>query len=127
MADSLHRLFDAVLASRDKDPLASRTGRLLRSSKRKIAKKLAEEAAEVALEAVMGHRQEVIRESADLMYHVMVLWAATGVRPQDVWAEMDRREKLMGIAEKLPKGGIPALVPDKSPVPIDRARRRRAR
>ena len=127
MADSLHRLFDAVLASRDKDPLASRTGRLLRSSKRKIAKKLAEEAAEVALEAVMGHRQEVIRESADLMYHVMVLWAATGVKPQDVWAEMDRREKLMGIAEKLPKGGVPSLGPDKSPVPIDRARRRRAR
>jgi phosphoribosyl-ATP pyrophosphohydrolase len=127
MADSLHRLFDAVLASRDKDPLASRTGRLLRSSKRKIAKKLAEEAAEVALEAVMGHRQEVIRESADLMYHVMVLWAATGVRPQDVWAEMDRRERLMGIAEKLPKGGVPSLVPDKGPVPIERARRRRAR
>jgi phosphoribosyl-ATP pyrophosphohydrolase len=127
MADSLHRLFEAVLASREKDPLASRTGRLLRSSKRKIAKKLAEEAAEVALEAVMGHRQEVIRESADLMYHVMVLWAATGVRPQDVWAEMDRREKLFGIAEKLPKGGLPGANGDKSPVPIDRARRRRAR
>jgi phosphoribosyl-ATP pyrophosphohydrolase len=127
MADSLHRLFDAVLASRDKDPLASRTGRLLRASKRKIAKKVAEEAAEVALEAVMGHRNEVIRESADLMYHVMVLWAATGVKPQDVWSEMDRREKMMGIAEKLPKGGVPGLVPDKSPVPIERARRRRAR
>jgi phosphoribosyl-ATP pyrophosphohydrolase len=116
-----------VLASKTKDPLASRTGRLLRSSRRKIAKKLAEEAAEVALEAVMGHRQEVIRESADLMYHVMVLWAATGVRPQDVWAEMDRREKLLGIAEKLPKAGVAALEPDKGPVPIDRARRRRAR
>lgn len=127
MADSLHRLFDAVLASRNKDPLASRTGRLLRSSKRKIAKKLAEEAAEVALEAVAGHRQEVIRESADLVYHLMVLWAATGVRPHDVWTEMDRREKLLGIAEKMPKGGLPTISSDKAPVPIDRARRRRAR
>jgi phosphoribosyl-ATP pyrophosphohydrolase len=127
MADSLHRLFDAVLASRSKDPLASRTGRLLRSSKRKIAKKLAEEAAEVALEAVAGHRQEVIRESADLVYHLMVLWAATGVRPHDVWTEMDRREKLLGIAEKMPKGGLPSINSDKAPVPIDRARRRRGR
>jgi phosphoribosyl-ATP pyrophosphohydrolase len=127
MTDSLHRLFDAVLASKSKDPLASRTGRLLRSSKRKIAKKVAEEAAEVAIEAVAGNRQEVIRESADLMYHLMVLWAANGVQPKDVWAEMDRREKLMGIAEKMPKGGIPGLVPDKIPVPIERARRRRAR
>ena len=127
MADSLHRLFDAVLASKTKDPLASRTGRLIRSSKRKIAKKVAEEAAEVAIEAVAGNRSEVIRESADLMYHVMVLWAACGVQPKDVWAEMDRREKLFGIAEKMPKAGVPGSEPDKTPVPIERARRRRDR
>ena len=127
MADSLHRLFDAVLASKTKDPLASRTGRLIRSSKRKIAKKVAEEAAEVAIEAVAGNRSEVIRESADLMYHVMVLWAACGVQPKDVWAEMDRREKLLGIAEKMPKNGVHGSEPDKTPVPIERARRRRDR
>jgi phosphoribosyl-ATP pyrophosphohydrolase len=127
MTDSLHRLFEAVTASRHKDPLTSRTGRLLRSSKRKIAKKVAEEAAEVALDAVAGNRQEVIRESADLIYHVVVLWAATGVQPKDVWAEMDRREKILGIAEKLPKGDLPGTLRDKSPVPIERARRRRAR
>jgi phosphoribosyl-ATP pyrophosphohydrolase len=127
MTDSLHRLFDAVAASRNKDPLTSRTGRLLRSGKRKIAKKVAEEAAEVALDAVAGTRQEVIRESADLLYHLVVLWAATSVQPKDVWAEMDRREKVLGIAEKIPKGGLSDAARDKSPVPIDRARRRRVR
>lgn len=127
MTDSLHRLFDAVLASRNKDPLTSRTGRLLRAGKRKIAKKVAEEAAEVALDAVAGNRQEVIRESADLLYHLAVLWAATNVLPKEIWAEMDRREKILGIAEKIPKGGMPDAIRDKNPVPIDRARRRRAR
>jgi phosphoribosyl-ATP pyrophosphohydrolase len=131
MTDSLHRLFDAVVASKNKDPLASRTGRLLRASKQKIAKKLAEEAAEVAIEAVSGHRQDVIRESADLIYHLAVLWASMGIQPKDVWAEMDKRERLLGIAEKMPKNGLagiaPGLVPDKAPVPIERARRRRVR
>ena len=127
MTDSLHRLFDAVIASRNKDPLTSRTGRLLRAGKRKIAKKVAEEAAEVALDAVAGNRQEVIRESADLLYHLAVLWVATGVQPKDVWTEMDRREKVLGIAEKIPKGGLPDAARDKNPVSIDRARRRRSR
>jgi phosphoribosyl-ATP pyrophosphohydrolase len=103
MNDSLERLFNAVRASRAKDPLASRTARLLASGKHKIAKKVAEEAAEVALEAVTGRRNEVILESADLLYHLVVLWQEAGVDLKDIWNEMDRRERLMGIAEKLPK------------------------
>jgi phosphoribosyl-ATP pyrophosphohydrolase len=103
MNDSLERLFEAVRASRAKDPAASRTARLLAAGKRKIAKKVAEEAAEVALEAVIGRRREVILESADLLYHLVVLWQEAGVDVKDIWAEMDRRERLMGIAEKLPK------------------------
>lgn len=69
----------------------------------KISKKLAEEAVELALEATAGKRGEIIRESADLMYHMVVLWVETGVDPKEIWAELDRREKLFGIAEKLPK------------------------
>jgi phosphoribosyl-ATP pyrophosphohydrolase len=103
MNDSLERLFEAVRASRAKDPAASRTARLLAAGKRKIAKKVAEEAAEVALEAVIGRRREVILESADLLYHLVVLWQEAGVDVKDIWGEMDRRERLMGIAEKLPK------------------------
>jgi phosphoribosyl-ATP pyrophosphohydrolase len=69
----------------------------------KMAKKLAEEAIEVLLEAVGNDRDAVIRESADLLYHLVVLWTACGVLPNDVWNEMERRERLFGLAEKLPK------------------------
>lgn len=68
-----------------------------------MAKKLAEEAIEVVIDAVNGDSEAVIRESADLLYNLTVLWASAGVRPEDVWREMTRREDMLGIAEKLPK------------------------
>jgi phosphoribosyl-ATP pyrophosphohydrolase len=68
-----------------------------------MAKKLAEEAVEVVIDAMNGDREAVIRESADLIYNLVVLWVASGIRPEDVWKEMDRRERLLGIAEKVPK------------------------
>ena len=77
-----------------------------------MAKKLAEEAIEVVIDAVNGNSEAVVRESADLLYNLAVLWASAGVRPEDVWGEMERREQLLGIAEKLPKS--PAKMP-KSP------------
>jgi len=103
MSDSLSRLYDAVLAAKDADPAASRTARLLRSGRPKMGKKLAEEAVEVVIDAVTGNRDAVVRESADLLYQLIVLWVSSGVRPEDVWSEMKRRERLLGIAEKMPK------------------------
>ncbi len=103
MADSVTRLHDAVIAVRGTDPTKSRTARLLRSGRAKIAKKLAEEAVEVVIDAMHGQTEAVIRESADLLYNLVVLWVHAGIHPDDVWAEMQRREKLFGIAEKLPK------------------------
>ena len=103
MSDSIERLYDAVLAARGLDPATSRTARLFQRGPAKIAKKLAGEAVGVALETVNGDRDAVVRESADLIYNLMVLWARAGVRPEDVWTEMARREQLMGIAEKCPK------------------------
>lgn len=50
-----------------------------------------------------GDRDAVVRESADLIYNLVVLWISSGIRPEDVWKEMDRRERLLGIAEKMPK------------------------
>jgi phosphoribosyl-ATP pyrophosphohydrolase len=114
MGDSLERLYLAVLAAKDLDPAASRTARLFRRGPAKMAKKLAEEAIEVVIDAVNGKRDAVIRESADLLYNLTVLWASAGVRPQDVWTEMDRREAMLGIAEKLPKSALksaPPLIP----------------
>jgi phosphoribosyl-ATP pyrophosphohydrolase len=71
-----------------------------------MAKKLAEEAIEVVIDAVNGNSGAVVRESADLLYNLTVLWASAGVRPEDVWREMERREHLLGIAEKLPKSAV---------------------
>jgi phosphoribosyl-ATP pyrophosphohydrolase len=103
MTDSISRLYQATLDCRHDDPSTSRTARLLRSGRSKMAKKLAEEAVEVVIDAMHGGRDAVIRESADLIYNLVVLWVATGIRPEDVWREMDRRERLLGIAEKVPK------------------------
>ena len=106
MSDSLERLYLAVIAAKDLDPAKSRTARLFQRGPARMAKKLAEEAIEVVIDAVNGNTPAVIRESADLLYNLAVLWAAAGVRPEDVWSEMERREHLLGIAEKLPKSAL---------------------
>ena len=103
MTDSLDRLHQAVLAARKADPDSSRTARLLLSGRDKMAKKLAEEAAEVVIDATSGRPDGVVRESADLLYNLVVLWVSAGVSPNDVWKEMERRERLFGLAEKVPK------------------------
>ena len=103
MSDSIDRLYQAVMAARSADPARSRTARLLQSGRGKMAKKLAEEAVEVVIDAMHGERGAVVKESADLIYHLVVLWVAAGLHPDEVWAEMARRERLLGIAEKLPK------------------------
>jgi phosphoribosyl-ATP pyrophosphohydrolase len=103
MNDSLDRLFASVLAARDRNPATSRTSKLFRGGVQKMAKKLIEEAIEVGLEAVQMNREGAILESADVLYHLAVVWAECGVTPADVLGELDRRERLYGIAEKLPK------------------------
>jgi phosphoribosyl-ATP pyrophosphohydrolase len=113
MSDSLERLYQAVLAARDLDPATSRTARLFQRGPSKMAKKLAEEAIEVVIDAVNGKADAVVRESADLLYNLTVLWASAGVTPEDVWREMERREDMLGIAEKLPKAKAPKAVDGK--------------
>src|SRR5471030_2413633 len=106
MSDSLDRLYTSVLAARGRNPALSRTSRLFRDGVQKMAKKLAEEALEVGLDAVQMNRESVIIESADLLYHLVVVWAECGVSPADVVGEIERRERIYGIAEKLPKRPI---------------------
>ena len=126
MTDSVDRLHEAVVAARHGDPASSRTARLLRSGRSKMAKKLAEEAIEVVIDAMHGNRDAVVRESADLLYNLVVLWVSAGVTPKEVWKEMERRERLMGIAEKLPKD-LPDADPRRKIVALEsrRARKRR--
>src|SRR6476659_2123211 len=113
MTDSVDRLYGAVIAAKDADPAHSRTARLLRSGRAKMAKKLAGEVVEVVIDAMNGSRDAVVRESADLIYNLVVLWVAAGVQPKEVWKEMERRERLMGIAEKIPKQSAEAEQPRK--------------
>jgi phosphoribosyl-ATP pyrophosphohydrolase len=106
MTDSIDRLYQAVVVAQNADPATSRTARLFRSGRGKMAKKLAEEAVEVVIDAIDGNSAAVVKESADLVYNLVVLWVAAGIEPGQVWAEMDRRERLFGIAEKLPKRSL---------------------
>src|SRR4029078_11011664 len=71
MTDSIARLYDAVIAARGADPEKSRTARLLRAGRAKMAKKLAEEAVEVVIDAMHGQPEAVVMESADLIYNLV--------------------------------------------------------
>ena len=100
-ATEIARLYDALDSVNEcENP---RTARLLASGRSKVAQKVIEEAGELALEAVRHRSRSVVRESADLVYHLVVLWHECGVAPDEVWAEMRRRADKLGIAEKLPK------------------------
>lgn len=96
--------FDRLLAQLATPP-TKRTRALLRADTTRKARKLVEEATEVSLDAVRGHRRGVVEESVDLLYHLAVLWRDQGIDPGEIWAEMDRRAAVIGIAEKLPKKG----------------------
>ena len=124
MADSVARLYDAVIEARSADPAKSRTARLLRAGRAKMAKKLGEEAVEVVIDAMHGQPEAVVRESADLVYNLVVLWVHAGVSPDDVWDEMRRRERLFGIAEKMPKNMVQAA-PRRRVVSLDAGRARK--
>jgi phosphoribosyl-ATP pyrophosphohydrolase len=96
----LDRLFTVVESRRDADPTSSHSARLLSRGPAKVAQKFGEEAVECLIEAVRGDRDAVIAESADVLYHLVVVWVSTGVAPEEVWAELMRREGVSGIAEK---------------------------
>ena len=96
----LDRLWSVVMNRRDADPTISHSARLLSRGTAKVAQKFGEEAVECLIEAVRGDRDAVIAESADVLYHLVVVWVSTGGAPAEVWAELMRREGVSGIAEK---------------------------
>ncbi|MDQ7248427.1 phosphoribosyl-ATP diphosphatase [Dongia sedimenti] len=96
----LEHLYQVILSRRGADPAQSNTARLFAKGKKKIAQKLGEEAVETVIEGVKGDKDGVIAESADLLYHLLVLWAALDVKPDAVWDALRSREGISGIAEK---------------------------
>jgi phosphoribosyl-ATP pyrophosphohydrolase len=115
MGDAIIRLHRAAQACRHDDRSTSRTARLLRSGRSKIAKKFADEAVEVVIDAVHGDRDTIINESANLLYNLVVLWISADVRPEVVWKEMDRRERRFGIAKKVSKKSPNRKPPNRKP------------
>lgn len=98
---AIERLAEGIReATEDRHP---RTVKLLAAGPLRAAQKLGEEAIEVGLEAAIGNREGVIRESADLLYQLVVAWTCMEILPQEIWWEMRRRELAHGLAEKLPK------------------------
>jgi phosphoribosyl-ATP pyrophosphohydrolase len=96
----LDRLYQVIDSRRGADPAVSHTARLFQKGTRKIAQKVGEEAVEAVIEAVRGKRDRLVSESADLMYHLLVMWADARINPAEVWQELARREGMSGIEEK---------------------------
>lgn len=100
MTHRLEELFAVIRSRKDADPASSYTAKLYAKGLPQIAKKLGEEGVEAALAGVAGTREEVIAESADLLYHLLVLWAAREVAPDEVWQVLAERTGTSGLAEK---------------------------
>ena len=100
MSHTLDKLFATIAARRGADPQQSYTAKLLAGGPERCAKKFGEEAVETVIAAAAGKQAEVITESADALYHLMVLWAACGVEPDQVWQTLAAREGRSGLEEK---------------------------
>jgi phosphoribosyl-ATP pyrophosphohydrolase len=96
----LDRLWQVIEGRRGTDPQTSYTARLFAAGRAKIAQKLGEEAVEAVIASLAEQPSALVAESADLLYHLLVLWADAGVSPAEVAAELARREGTSGIAEK---------------------------
>ncbi len=96
----LDRIYRVIESRRGADPEISYVARLLRKGRSKLAQKVGEEAVEAALAAIEPDSRHLVEESADLIFHLLVLWADAGVRPEDVWSELQAREGKSGIDEK---------------------------
>ena len=103
----IQQLFNTILSRKQADPKSSYVASLFAKGNKKIAQKVGEEATETVLASAGGDQEEIIAESADLLFHLLVLWAAHGVTPEMVSDELKRREGTSGIDEKLSRKDKP--------------------
>lgn len=96
----LQALYDLIEGRKSADPNSSYVAKLFAKGPEKIAQKLGEEAVETVIAALREGKDATISESADLIFHLMVLWADMGIKPDDVWQELARREGVSGLEEK---------------------------
>ena len=98
--DVLDQLYAVIEARKDAPLSESYSATLLAEAPEKPARKLAEETTEVVIEALKNDKEALVRESADLLYHLMVVWVAAGLKPAEVWQELAARQNRSGLAEK---------------------------
>jgi phosphoribosyl-ATP pyrophosphohydrolase len=103
-ATVLERLYRTIVSRRGSDPQTSYTAKLFAKGRQKIARKVGEEAIEVVVAAMTETPERLADESADVLYHLLVLWAEAGVQPGEVWAKLAARESVSGLAEKEARG-----------------------
>ncbi len=96
----LNKLFEVIESRKGGDPAESYVASLYAKGTSKIAQKVGEEAVETCIEAIQGDKQKVAEESADLLFHLMVLWADAGLKPQDITNILERRMGTSGHNEK---------------------------
>ncbi len=96
----IDRLYATIFSRKGADPKRSYTAKLLKAGVAQCAKKLGEEGVEAALAGVVGRKKEIVSESADVLYHLLVLWVATGVKPKSVYDALEARQSRSGIVEK---------------------------
>ena len=101
----IEELFAVIESSKGKDSKTSYTAKLFATGRGGITKKFGEEAVETVVAALSESPDQVIRESADLLYHLLVLWAEVGIEPNQVWAELESRKGVSGLDEKASRPG----------------------
>lgn len=99
-SDVIDRLFEVIESRKGGDASESYTASLFSAGSGKICQKLGEEATETIVAALEGTPKDVISESADLLYHLLVLWAQTGVTPDEVRQVLSQRQGMSGLEEK---------------------------
>ena len=100
MADyDVEKLYNDLLKKKKFDKEISYTSSLL-SEKNLLAKKIGEESIEVILEYLNNNKKSLIKESADLLYHLIVVWISADVKPAEVWNELQKRKGTSGLNEK---------------------------
>lgn len=105
MSETLSRLYTTIESRKKDDPEQSYTAKLFAKGRSKICQKLGEEAVEAVIEAMKGDKKALAEESADLLYHLLVVWADAGLKPDDVFRIIESRMGLSGLDEKKARKG----------------------
>ena len=106
---TIDQLYEVIASRRGEDHRESYTAKLYADGRAKIVRKFGEEAVEVCVAALSEGREEVVAESSDLLYHLLVLWADQGITPDQVWAELEARSNTSGIVERASRTATPTV------------------